>query len=153
VLTQQVHDYNPHIEANGLFWTVPVSDSAVKVDFDSARARLRVRGLELFDDHDLANSLTSGLGLPGDLGFPYPQIPGMAAVAATVSFDLEWSGPLASAQVRNAAQGFRGTFFETGCTIKWSARQKGFRFQSEDPDPTRNVIAIIGRERNGVFFS
>jgi hypothetical protein len=153
VLTEQIHDYNPHIEANGVFWTVPVSNSAVKVDFDSARARLRVRGLELFDDHDLANSLTSGLGLPGDLGFPYPEIPGVPPARATVSFEVEWSDPVASAVVRNEAQGFRGTFFETGCTIKWSARQKGFRFQSEDPDPTRNAIAIIGRERNGVFFS
>jgi hypothetical protein len=150
VLTEQIHDYNPHIEANGVFWTVPVSNSAVKVDFDSARARLRVRGLELFDDHDIANSLTSGLGLSGDLGFPV--IPSVPAVPATVSFEVEWSGPLASAEVRNEAQGFRGTFFETGCTIKWSSRQKGFRFQSEDPDPTRNAIAIIGRERNGVFF-
>lgn len=153
MLTEQIHDYNPHIEANGLFWTVPVSHSAVRVDFDRARARLQVRGLELFDDHDLANSLTSGLGLPGGLGFPYPQIPGVPPVRATVSFEVEWSDPVASADVRNAAQGFRGTFFETGCTIKWSARQPGFRFQSEDPDPTRNVIAIIGRERNGVFFS
>jgi hypothetical protein len=152
VLTEQIHDYNPHIEANGLFWTVPVRDRAVNVDFDSARARLRVRELALFDDHDLANSLTSGLGLPGDLGFPYPAIPGVAPVRATVSFEMEWSGLAASAQVRNAAQGFRGTFFETGCTIKWSARQKGFTFRSEDPDPARNVIAIIGRERNGMFF-
>jgi hypothetical protein len=150
VLTEQIHDYNPHIEANGLFWTVPVSNSAVRVDFDSGRARLRVRGLEMFDDHDIANSLTSGLGLSGDLGFP--EIPGVLPVLATVSFELEWSDPVASAEVRNAAQGFRGTFFETGCTIKWSARQRGFRFQSEDPDPTRNVIAILGRERNGVFF-
>ena len=151
MLTEQIHDYNPHISAEGVFWTVPVSDRAVKVDFGRARARLSVRDLRLFDDHDLANSLTSGLGLSGDLGFP--TIPGVPAVPATVSFEVEWSNPVARAEVRNAAQGFRGTFFETGCTIKWSARQRGFRFQSEDPDPTRNDIAIIGRERNGVFFS
>jgi hypothetical protein len=136
-----------------LFWTVPVSNAAVRVDFYGARARLHVRGLEVFDDHNLANSLTSGLGLPGDLGFPYPAIPGAPPVAATISFDIEWSGLVASADIRNAAQGFMGTFLETGSTIKWSARQKGFRFQSEDPDPTRSAIAIIGRERNGVFFS
>lgn len=127
-------------------------DDAVKVDFDSARARLRVRGLQVFDDHDVANSLTSGLGLPGDLGFPYPAVPGVAPVPATVSFELEWSGLVASAKVRNAAQGFTGTFLQTGCTIRWSSREKGFRFQSEDPDPTRNAFAVIGRERNGVFF-
>jgi hypothetical protein len=122
------------------------------VDLDDARARLRVSGLKLFDDHDLANSLTSGLGLPGDLGFPYPAIPGVLPVPATVSFEMEWSGLIASAEVRNEAQGFRGTFLETGCTIKWSARQKDFRFRSDDSDPAGNQIAVIGHERNGVFF-
>ena len=25
--------------------------------------------------------------------------------------------------------------------------------ESEDPDPSRNVFAVLGRERNGVFFT
>jgi hypothetical protein len=124
----------------------------VEVDIDEGRARLRVRGLDVFDDHDLANSLTSGLGLPGGLGFPYPAIPSVLPVLATVSFEVEWSGILATAEIRNASQGFEGTFLETGATITWSARQPGFRFESEAPDPTRNQVAVIGRERNGVFF-
>jgi hypothetical protein len=44
-------------------------------------------------------------------------------------------------------------FLSTGATIKWSAEQRGFRFESEMPDPGRNLISVIGREQNGVFFS
>ena len=136
-----------------MFWVVPVSDDAVQVDFDDARARLRVRGLDLFDDHDLANSLTYGLGLPGDLGFPYPHVPPVAPVRATVSFDIEWSGLSGAAEIRNPSQQFKGSFLETGATIAWSSEEHGFRFQSEAPNPARNLFAVVGREQNGVFFA
>lgn len=122
------------------------------MDFDDAHARLRVRGLDLFNDHDLANSLTYGLGLPGDLGFPYPHIDPIQPVRAKVSFDIEWSGLLEAAEIRNAAQMFEGSFLKTGATIRWSSEEVGFRFVSEAPDPTRNLFAVFGRERNGVFF-
>ena len=132
---------------------VQVEHDAVQVDFDQARARLHVRGLEVFDDHDLANSLTQGLGLPGGLGFPYPAIPSVAPVRARVSFDVEWNGNLATAQIENDAQQFKGTFLSTGATINWSAEGDGFQFQSEAPDPTRNLVSVLGREKNGVFFT
>jgi hypothetical protein len=130
-----------------------VAPDAVNVDFDDAKARVCVNGLKVFDDHDVANSLTSGLGLPGDLGFPYPAIPPIAPKHAVVSFELEWSGLIDAAEIVNALQGFRGSFLETGATIKWSAEEDGFSFQSEPPNPARNLFAVIGRERNGVFFS
>jgi hypothetical protein len=135
-----------------VFWTIPVAHDAVEVDFDGAQARLRVSGLELFNDHDLANSLTYGLGLPGDLGFPYPHIDPVQPVRARVSFDIKWSGLLDTAEIGNATQRFQGSFLETGATIRWSSEEHGFQFQSEDPDPARNLFAVIGRERNGVFF-
>jgi len=131
---------------------VRVPSDAVKVDFDDGRARLRVRNLSVFDDHDIANSVTQGLGLPGDLGFPYPAIPPVAPVRATVSFDVEWSGILDIAQIHNTLQSFKGSFLSTEATIEWSAEQPGFRFVSEPPDPTRNLISVLGREQNGVFF-
>ena len=132
---------------------VEVDDDAVEVDFDSGRARLRVRGLDLYDDHDLANSLTLGLGLPGDMGFPYPAISPVAPVRATVSFDVEWKGIVDTAQIENTTQHFKGSFLSTGATIKWSAKEEGFEFQSEAPDPSRNLISVLGREKNGVFFT
>src|SRR5260370_23507570 len=148
-----MHDYNVHIDSNDVFWMVPVAHDAVKVDFDDGRARLRVTGLRAFDDHDIANSLTLGLGLPGDLGFPYPAIPPVAPVRATISFDVEWNGIVATAQINNGVQSFKGTFLSTGATIRVSAEQPGFQCESEPPNPARNLISVLGREQNGVFFS
>jgi hypothetical protein len=142
-----------HIDSNDLFWMVPVSREAVEVDFDEGRARLRVKNLRVYDDHDIANSLTQGLGLPGDLGFPYPHIPPVPPARATVSFDVEWTGILATAQIHNATESFKGSFLSTGATIKWSAEQPGFQFESETPNPSRNLISVLGHEQNGVFFT
>jgi hypothetical protein len=118
-----------------------------------ARASLRVSGLRVFDDHDLANSLTFGLGLPGDLGFPYPAIAPVPPIRATVNFDVEWNGALATQRIHNPAQKFEGIFLQTDATIQWSAEENGFRFQSEAPDPSRNLISVLAREENGVFFT
>jgi hypothetical protein len=52
----------------------------------------------------------------------------------------------------NNAQRFQGSFLETETTIRWSSQQQGFVFKSEAPDPTRNLISVLGRERNGAFF-
>jgi len=155
-LFQQIHDYNVHVDRNDVFWMIPVRHDAVEVDFDGQRARLRVRGLDAFDDHDLANSLSQGLGLPANPAAmpPTPAIPGMFPVRAKVSFDVEWNGALATADIENSAQQFKGTFFSTKTTIVWSAEQPGFQFQSDNPpDPAANLISVLGREKNGVFFS
>jgi hypothetical protein len=143
-----------HVDRNDVFWMISVRHDAVEVDFDDARARLRVRDLSLFDDHDLANSLTQGLGLPDPPILPgFPAIKGVPPVPAKVSFDVEWNGALAMASIDNKAQTFKGSFLSTGATIVWSAEQAGFRFESDMPaDPKANLISVLGRERNGVFF-
>lgn len=142
-----------HIDANDVFWMIPVRHDAVEVDFDDAKARLRVRDLELFDDHDLANSVTLGVGLNGDPDYPYPKIAPVAPARATVSFDVEWNGILDMAQIHNTGQTFMGSFLSTGATIKWSAAQPGFRFESEAPNSASNLLSVLGREQNGVFFA
>lgn len=147
-LIQQIHDYNVHIDRNDVFWMIPVRREAVEVDFDNGRASLHVRDLDVFDDHDLANSLTQGLGIPT------PPIPGVFPVRAKISFDVEWNGVLAMADIENTPQHFKGTFLSTGATISWSAQQSGFSFQSDmPPDPTANLVSVLGREKNGLFFT
>jgi hypothetical protein len=136
-----------HVDRNDVFWMIPVKHHAVEVDFDDAQATLRVRDLDVFDDHDLANSLTQGLGIPT------PPIPGVFPVHARVSFNVKWFGSLDMAQIENSAQHFKGKFLSTGATIDWSAEQDGFRFESETPNPTRNLVSVLGREQNGVFFT
>jgi len=132
---------------------IRVPDDAVNVDFHKGRATLRVADLEVFDDHDVANSLTYGLGLPGDLGFPYPKIPPVSPVRATISFEVNWNGVVEAANIRNDAQRFEGVFLQTDATVRWSSQQQGFAFVSEEPNPTRNLISVLGRERNGAFFT
>jgi hypothetical protein len=147
-LPQQTHDYNVHVDRNDVFWMIAVRHDAVEVDFDNGRASLRVRGLDAFDDHDLANSLTQGLGLPT------PPIPGVFPVRAKVSFDVEWNGALATEDIDNMSQHFKGRFLSTGATISWSAEQPGFSFKSDmPPDPAANLVSVLGREKNGVFFT
>ena len=131
---------------------IRVPHDTVDVEFRKGKATLRVTDLQVFDDHDLANSLTNGLGLPGDLGFPYPQIPPIFPVRTTVSFEVKWNGVLDTAHIRNTAQRFQGSFLKTETTIKWSSQQQGFVFESDPPDPTQNLISVLGRERNGAFF-
>lgn len=144
-----------HVDRNDVFWMLRVKHDAVEVDFDDSRARLLVRDLSVFDDHDLANSLSQGLGLPANPTAvpPTPAIPGMFPVRAKVSFDVEWNGIVATAEIRNTTQGFKGSFLSTGATIKWSAEQAGFLFESEAPDPARNLVSVLGHEQNGVFFA
>jgi hypothetical protein len=130
-----------------------VAHSAVKIDFNEGQASLQVNGLNVFDDHDLANSVTLGQGLNGDPDYPYPAIAPVPPVRATVSFDVEWSGIVATAQIHNSAQTFMGSFLSTGATIKWTADQPGFHFESETPNPARNLVSVLGQEQNGVFFT
>jgi hypothetical protein len=118
-----------------------VEHDAVEIDFDQGQARLLVRGLDVYDDHDLANSLTQGLGLPGDLGFTYPAIAPVAPVRAKVSFDVEWNAIIATAQIENTTQQFKGSLLSTGATIKRSADEPGFHFESETPDPKLGFCA------------
>ena len=134
---------------------IPVRHDAVEVDFDSSRARLLVRGLDVFDDHDLANSLTQGLGLPNPpIVAGLPPIAGVFPVRAKVSFDVEWDGAFETAQIENTSQHFKGSFLSTGATIRWSAEQPGFHFQSDTPaDPKANLVSVLGREQNGAFFA
>ena len=141
-MPEQIHDYNPHVAPNGLFWTIPVPRDSVRVNFGAGRAAFRLAIDEIPDDHDLRSSLTEDFP-PG-----FPQI-------ASVAFDIQWSGVLDRQNIRNEAMSFEGQFIQTGATIRWSARNPatGFEFVSEPPNPARNVYSFIGRERNGVFFS
>ena len=93
------------------------------------------------DDHDLRSSLT------GVFPTGFPQ-------SAQVTFDVEWSGILDTAHIRNDTLNFEGDFHQTGSTIQWSAQNSstGFQFTSEAHNPAALIYAVVGRERNGVFF-
>jgi hypothetical protein len=75
------------------------------------------------------------------------------SIPAVVSFDITWSGPIADRMsVNDPVEGFEGQFVLNQATMTWSAEtEDGFRFVS-DASPTTSAFAMLGRERNGVFF-
>jgi hypothetical protein len=123
-------------------WTVAIPDQDVKVNFAAGRAEMHV--------HDLA--------VEDYFTFPNSSIPGNE-VDATVSFDVVWGGPVTRlVNVRDAANGFAGTFAENQATITWSAsNEEGFVFVSDPGNfktsvPEGGPFAELGHERNGIFF-
>ena len=68
-----------------------------------------------------------------------------------MSFDIRWSNNLDAAEIHNALQRFQGSFRHTAAVMSCSVQQEGFRFESADT--SISVSAVIGRERNGIFFT
>jgi hypothetical protein len=91
-------------------------------------------------------TLANALGLGGAPGVPGPGI------ASTVTFEVRWRHVLKTQHFRDATVGFEGTFKQTDANIEWSMRNAtGFRFES-NPSNQTTLTALLGRERNGVFF-
>ncbi|SRR5216684_4208161 len=132
---KQIHDFSPGIPPSGLFWTQPVPRDAVETDLDEGTASFEVRNLAELDAHNLEGAVTGGPAEP-----------------ATVSFEMKWSavGP-ALQGFRDEVHRFGGDFIFSKVAMEWSARVDGFRFVS-DSDSVTTVAAVIGREKNGVFF-
>jgi hypothetical protein len=65
---------------------------------------------------------------------------------------MQWSGPRGRSVVRDSTNRFDLDAVETKCTIDWSAKgPEGFSFKA-DPASSNSVYALVGKERNGVFF-
>jgi len=141
--THQIHDNNPGFSANGVVWTVRMETSAVDVDFESGEASYEADHLAVKDYGTLANAIFGG-GAPG---VPGPGIP------STVSFEENWHDVLRTQAVRDPTLRFEGQFKQTEANIEWSMRNaNGFHFRTNSEGQT-TVAAVLGRERNGVFFT
>jgi hypothetical protein len=131
-LTSQVHDFNPGITENGVFWTAAIDRGSVKVNLGKGSASLHVADLDVEDYGNVVNALQDG-----------------PSVEASVSFDVSWSGVDERVKIRNKDSGFAGEYIHNYATLSWSASESGFSFTS---DPLDSDFAEIGHERNGVFF-
>ena len=118
---------------------MPIAPDAVSVQFGAGRARYAVSNMSMPDFFDIPNAI---------FRFEDP-----VSVPAVVSFDIAWSGPItARTDVNDPVEGFDGRFVLNQATMTWSAQtQDGFRFVS-DPSPTTSAFAMLGQERNGIFF-
>ena len=130
----QIHDYNPGIASNGVFWTIAMPDSAVDVAPGAGRARYHAVNLPMPDYGDFVSSIFPGTSEP-----------------AVVSFDVRWDEIQERTNRRNTADGFSGEFVVTKATAEWSSRQAGFEFRSDPASTSVSEHAIVGHERNGVF--
>jgi len=137
----QAHDFNPGIRDNrGLFWTQPIAGDAVTFNLEHGTASLAADDLDEEDYHDLHNALIDGISHP-----------------ASVSFEMRWQAierpQNVTVNVTNPfVQRFTGRFSLATVQIEWSASGSGFHFVSDPASTTQTARAVIGRERNGVFF-
>jgi hypothetical protein len=136
----QVHDFNPGVAPDGLFWTMPISRKSMTIDPDDGTAAFHMAHLPIPDYHDIVNALSANP----------TSTHGMA------SFDVRWHATGALTALRDATNGFTGEYRPSTATIAWSAQDpaKHFRFAT-DPAATSTTVntAVIGHERNGRFFS
>jgi hypothetical protein len=121
---------------------MPIPRAAVNANLGLATASMRMTHLAIDDYHDIFNS--AGITQP-----PIPPTP------STVSFDVRWRGRAAPAKLRDATNHFEGRFIDSTATIEWSASQSAshFAFVSGPASDSTTVSGVIGRERNGRFFS
>jgi hypothetical protein len=75
---------------------------------------------------------------------------GPEEVPATASFDVEWSGVTGEGSVSDETNDFTLEFVTTGSTMEWTVASGGAMYSSSGV--TATPFAIVGKERNGIFF-
>lgn len=133
--SNQIHDYNPGIAENGLFWTIPFPDDGAWIDLASGKAEMHALSLEIPDTYTFGNAAARG-----------PQ------EMARVSFDVWWHSPTATEHLRNEEQGFAATLVDVASAISFSAESETFAFVSDPPEMSQALYARIGYEANGVYL-
>lgn len=131
----QVHDFNPGIEPNGLFWTSEIDAGDVVAHPGSGSAVMDVRDLPSRDYHDLVNAITLGPFLPG-----------------VVSFRVEWASSGDRRRFHDEAGGFDADVVLNSAQAWWSGETSAARYVTDDISTSSSLFAEVGHERNGVHF-
>ncbi len=131
-----MNDFNPGVEASGLFWTTPVADNTVEVHPGAGTAHFALSDYDTRDFHNIGNAVTGG---PSD--------------PAVVSFEMVWSGH-GTSLVQTDGSTFTFDSVISSVTVAWSAVNEatGMRFQSDPASTSHSEFAAVGHEKNGVFF-
>jgi hypothetical protein len=134
----QVHDFSGGIPPSGLFWVVPLRDSAFFSFFKGQRARVRADDVPVIDTF---------------------QILGPNQIPATVSFEIEWEATGPAVQLGSGKSvpptdpaAFLGEFAPAFARGSFSGQELGFSFQSNPGATSQRGYAELGPERNGVFL-
>ena len=135
----QLHDWEPGILPSGLFWTIPVSPSAIYANPTTGAALLRLNSLAVPDFGNFFNAIS-----------PTPDPP---PVPSHVSFEVMWPGRGDVMEPDDDTFDFAGRFVISEATIAFSASHDGSdTVYRSNPDGQYNLgDAGVGRERNGIF--
>lgn len=96
---------------------------------------MNVRRLSVPDFHDLNNALAEG-----------PSVPGV------VSFDIRWTPSNDRRCFHNEELQYFGRMVINAATCAWSGATREAKFVSDPASTSINVVAEVGRVKNGVFF-
>jgi hypothetical protein len=137
----QVHDFNPGIGSNGLFWIVQVPDDAVTVTDDTLTISLT--NVPVVDQFMFPGGAASNLGTAG--------------VAATVSFDVTYTKSGSPRQVLPTSADPLSPFNWAG--RMWTATNSGTfsvayddgSFSAQGSFSSSGNFGEMGTERNGSF--
>jgi hypothetical protein len=133
--SNQVHDYNPGIAENGLFWTIPFPEDDAWIDLAAGKAEMHALSLDIPDAYTFFSSIAGG-----------PTEP------ATASFDIWWHSPTVTEHLRNDEQGFAATLLDVATAISFSVESADFAFVSDPPETSQALYARIGFEANGTYL-
>jgi hypothetical protein len=133
----QIHDFNPGVLPSGLFWTILVPESSVRVSPGATTAKLQLFHSRQLDHFDFENAILAN--------GPTPQ-------ESRVSFKVRWTATGPPQQFDNPAQQFRGVFREALAQMEWTARSGDLEFRSAPLGQSSSSTAQIGRESNGSFY-
>jgi hypothetical protein len=133
----QIHDFNPGIRNDGLFWTIVIDPEAVGVDLTNGTATLELEDLHVKDYGNLENGIT------GDGAPPVP---------AVVSVKVVWTASGAVNHFDNPAQKYRGDFHSATAQIQYEIRTGNFDIVSAALSDSSTIAAQLGQESNGSFY-
>lgn len=134
--TGQVHDYQPGVLPNGVFWTMAIPEDAFTVR--RRRARLRLDHLPLCDSLFFGNPV---------------------GIASQVSLKVDWRatsgrvdrGEGAAVDPASPAA-FLGHFSDADCTARVEGAETGFCFETVGKLDASGFFAEFGEQANGAFL-
>jgi hypothetical protein len=132
----QIHDLNPGIRSDGLFWTTVIDPEDVTVDLAAGKAIYEVEDLHTKDYGSFENAV-------GEERPPDPVI---------VSFKVQWSVSGTVLHFDNLAQKYRGDFHYGNAQIEYRFRTPQFDVVSVPLAASTTVAAQLGHESNGSFY-
>ncbi|REK41033.1 MAG: hypothetical protein DWQ20_00545 [Actinobacteria bacterium] len=133
-----MHDFNPGIAQNGLFWTMEIPRGSLQVERGGRSARLQVADLPIPDTFFYSNNVS---------------------VSAQIDVDVTWTATADPVSRGNGTGGseasfdrFSGSFSEAACVGSGGGAETGFSFRT-GPLDADGFFAEFGHERNGVFLA